>query len=56
MSMYSTFNTADLIYLCGGDAVNKADLLESFLAHGQADLPPIVHSFVHHLQGNPRLV
>lgn len=43
-------------YLGGGDAVNEADLLKSFLTHGQADLPAIIHSFIHHLQGDARLI
>ncbi len=43
-------------YLGGGDAVNKADLLESLLAHGEANLPPIIHSFIYHLQCDTCLV
>lgn len=42
--------------LCGGDAVHKADLLESSLAHREANLPPLIHWLVDHLQGHARLI
>lgn len=48
--------TATFRYLGGGDAVHEADLLESLFAHGEANLPPLVHSFVHHLQRHTRLI
>lgn len=42
--------------LGGGNTVHKADLLKSFLAHGQTNLPPLIDSLIHHLQCYPRLV
>lgn len=44
------------LYLGCGNAVHKADLLKSFLTHGEANLPPIIHSFIHHLQGHTSLI
>lgn len=38
-------------YLGRGNTVDKADLLEAFLAHGEADLPAIVDHLVDHHQG-----
>lgn len=45
-----------VFHLGGGDAVNKADLLESLLAHGEANLPPIIHSLIHHLKRHTSLI
>lgn len=42
--------------LGGGDAVDEADLLESLLAHGETNLPAIVHRLIHHLERHPGLV
>lgn len=35
-------------YLRRRNAVDKADLLEAFLTHGEADLPAIIDDFVQH--------
>ena len=35
---------------CGCDTVDKRDLSESRLAHGEGDFPAIVHLFVNNLQ------
>lgn len=43
-------------YLGSGDAVHKADLLESFLTHGEANLPPIIDTLIHHLQRHTCLI
>ena len=43
-------------YLGGGDAVDKADLLEALLAHGEAHLPAVVHHLVHDGERRARLV
>lgn len=42
--------------LGGGDAVDKADLLESLLAHGETNLPALVHRLIYHLERHPGLV
>lgn len=43
-------------YLCSGDAVDEADLLEALLAHGQTHLPAIVHRLVYYLQCHAGLI
>lgn len=42
--------------LGGGDAVDKADLLESLLAHGETNFPPVVDRLIHHLERHTGLV
>lgn len=37
-------------YLCRRNAVDKADLLEAFLTHGEADLPALIDDFVQHCE------
>lgn len=43
-------------YLCCGNTVDKADLLETFLAHGEADLPAAIDNLVDHFKRLPLLV
>lgn len=37
-------------YLGRSNAVDKTDLLETFLAHGEADLPAFVDNLVDHIE------
>jgi len=43
-------------YLGCRDTVHKADLLETLLAHGEADLPALVDDLVDHDEGGAELV
>lgn len=56
---YNKCTTEDVIhwrYLGRGNAVDKADLLETFLAHGEADLPALVDDLVDDVEGTAKLV
>lgn len=43
-------------YLGRSNAVDKADLLETFLAHGKADLPALVGDLMDHSEGIADLI
>lgn len=43
-------------YLGRSNAVDKADLLETFFAHGEADFPALVDNFMDHSEGIANLV
>ena len=43
-------------YLGRGNTVDKADLLETLLAHGEADLPALIHSLVDDGEGLTKLI
>lgn len=44
------------LYLGGGNTVDKADLLETFLAHSEADLPALIDNLMGHGEGVSNLV
>lgn len=46
----------DDVYLSCGDAVNKADLLESFITKGKTHLPAFIHTLVDYRQGRTSLI
>lgn len=49
------FNTVGR-YLSCGNTVDKADLLETFLTHGEADLPTLIDSLMNHSEWLANLI
>lgn len=43
-------------YLCRSDTVDKTDLLETFLAHGEANLPALIDNIMDHSEGTTQLI
>lgn len=43
-------------YLGRGNAVDKADLLETFLTHGEADLPALTDNLMNHSEWLANLI